>query len=130
MGFLVGDGPMLDASRNNQEFSFFEPEISVAEFHAKPPLHHQEKLVLMVVVMPDKGPAKLDELDLLIVQLADDLWAPLLLEQIELVPKINFFHVDMSRYSGSLGHLAYRMVGGDGIQRGWELKLPARKTRF
>jgi hypothetical protein len=67
---------------------------------------------------------------LLPVQLTDDLWAPVLLEQIELVPKINFFHVDMSRYSGSLGHLAYRMVARDEIQRDWELKLPPRKTRF
>jgi hypothetical protein len=64
------------------------------------------------------------------VQLADDLRAPVLFEQIELVPKINFSHVDMSRYSGSLGHLAYRMVARDEIQRGRELKLPLRKIRF
>ena len=46
----------------------------------------------MIVVMPNKRPAKLDEFDELTVQLANDFWGPILFEQSEFVVNIDFFH--------------------------------------
>src|SRR3712207_8662986 len=48
----------------------------VAELDAERAAHHQEELVLHLVVVPDELPQHLHELHLLAVQLADDLRAP------------------------------------------------------
>ena len=42
MDFFVRNGPMLDATSDDEEFSFFEPNITVTKFHSKPTFHDQE----------------------------------------------------------------------------------------
>ena len=59
---FVGNRTVLHPARDNQEFSLLEPDMAVAKLHAEASFHHQEKLVLVLVVVPD-------ELSLELVQL-------------------------------------------------------------
>jgi hypothetical protein len=38
MGFLLGHGPVFDATRYDQEFAFLQPDVAISELDAKPPL--------------------------------------------------------------------------------------------
>src|SRR5262249_28652347 len=60
VSLLVCYGPVLDATRHDQELAFLQPDVAIAELHAKPPLDHQEKLVLVVVMVPHEGSLELD----------------------------------------------------------------------
>jgi hypothetical protein len=99
LSFFVGHGTMLHAMRNDQELSFFNPDLPIPELHAEATLHNHEKLVLMVVMMPNEGPLKLNELDLLAVQLADDFRTPVSIETSEFVSEIDLFHRYVARAS-------------------------------
>jgi hypothetical protein len=70
--FLLGDRPVFDATGNDQELAFLQPDVPIPERHVEAALHHQEQLVLVVVVVPDELALELDPLDLLAVQFADD----------------------------------------------------------
>jgi hypothetical protein len=74
---LLGHGPDFDAGRHDQEFAYFQPDVSIPELHAEPAFDDEEEFVLGVVVVPDERPLELDQLHLLAVQLADDLRFPL-----------------------------------------------------
>ena len=80
VGLLVGHRAVLDAAGHDQERALLQPDVSVPELHAEAALHDEEKLILVVVVVPDERPLELDELHLLAVQLGDDLGLPLLAE--------------------------------------------------
>ena len=80
MNFINGDGPVLNTSRNNQELTFLKLDTTIAKLHAEAPLDHQKQLILQVVVMPNKLTLKLDELDVLTIQLADNLGIPVFVE--------------------------------------------------
>ena len=73
MGLALRDRTVLDAARDDDELALVQRQDAVAELHVEPPVHHEEKLVLGVVSMPDELALELDELDVLAVQLADDL---------------------------------------------------------
>src|SRR5262249_4966119 len=81
VGFLLGNGPVFDATRHDQEFALFEPDVPILELHAEAALDDQEEFVLVVVVVPDERPLELDQLHLLAVQFTHDLRLPLLAEQ-------------------------------------------------
>src|SRR5713226_10555254 len=83
---------MLHAARNDDELSLLDPNMPVLQFHAEPTLYNQEKLVFVIVVVPNERPLKFDELDLLAVQLAHDLGTPVLPERTKLINKIDLFH--------------------------------------
>ncbi len=91
MGLLLGDGPMLDTTGDNQELAFLEPDLPVPELHPESPFHHEEELVLVIVMVPDELALKLDQFELLAVQLADDLGAPRVVELGELLREVHFF---------------------------------------
>src|SRR5438105_5034350 len=57
---LLGDRPMLDAARDDQEFPLFQPDVAIAQLHAEAALHHQEHLVFVLMVVPDERPLELD----------------------------------------------------------------------
>ena len=76
----MGNGPVFDAARNDQELAFLEPDLPVAEIHPESSLHHQEHLVLVLMVVPDEFSLELDEFDKLAVELADDLRAPMIVK--------------------------------------------------
>jgi hypothetical protein len=93
VGFLIGDGPVFDASRHNEKLALFEPNVPIPKLHAKPTFHDEEKLVLAIMVMPHEGPLKLDKLDLLAVELANDFGTPVVVEKGEFVNEIDLFHL-------------------------------------
>ena len=88
----TGCGAMFDATGNDQQLAFFQPDLPVPEIHPESSLHHQEQLVLIFVMMPDKLALELDEFDLLTVQLADDFGTPVVVKLGELLLDIYFFH--------------------------------------
>ena len=65
VGFFLGHGTMLDAARHDQELAFLQPNVAIPKLHPKTALQHQEKLILLAVVMPRERPLKLDQFDLL-----------------------------------------------------------------
>src|SRR5262249_15475237 len=88
---LVGERPraVLHAVGHHDEFAGPDLAIAVAELHAEPSCHHEEELVLAIVVMPDELPGKLDELHLHVVHLAHDLGRPVLGEARQLLHQID-----------------------------------------
>src|SRR5690242_14882137 len=81
---------MIDAARDDEEFAGVEIHRSIAKLHPEFTAHKEEHLVLIVVVMPDELAQEPDQLDLLAVEIADDLRAPVLGELGELLGEINF----------------------------------------
>src|SRR5208337_1242544 len=54
MNFLVRHGHVLDAAGNDDELPFADNRLVVAETHAQSALHDEKKLVLVIMMMPDK----------------------------------------------------------------------------
>ncbi len=90
---LVGDGPVLHAPGHDQELALLQADLSVTEVHAEPSLHDQEEFVLVVVLVPDELALELDQLDVLAVEFADDLRAPVVLEEGQLLGEVHLVDV-------------------------------------
>ena len=90
--FRVGDRTVLDAARDDDELAGSELDDMIAELDAKGATHTEEELVLMLVVVPDEGTTKLDQLHLLTVELPDDLGPPVLCDLPEFRGKIHLVH--------------------------------------
>jgi hypothetical protein len=58
---------MFHSPRHDNELTFLDPFMPVAEFHAKPSFHHQEHFVFMLVVVKDKLALELVQLHMLAV---------------------------------------------------------------
>ena len=71
---------MLDALGHDAAFSGIQRRDSIPKVQVQPPRHHQEKLVFLDVRVPDQLPFALGELDVLAIQLANQLWGPVLVE--------------------------------------------------
>src|ERR1051325_4837149 len=82
VGLFVGDGEMLDAVRNDDEFTGVDHQLGwrATELHAQPAFHHEEKLVLGLVVMPHELALEFREFHVTIVHCADDFRTPLVLK--------------------------------------------------
>ena len=74
---------MLDAVGNDDELARIEEDLSVAKAHAQLPTDHKEKLVLALMVVPDKFAPELDHLDLHVVDVSSYLGAPRFVESSE-----------------------------------------------
>jgi hypothetical protein len=96
MGFFFGNRLVLHSLRHDQKLPLLEPDVPIAKLHAESALNYEEKLVFVVVVMPNERPLKLHELDLLAVQLTDNLRLPVLGEEGELLSEVDFFHKESS----------------------------------
>jgi hypothetical protein len=66
--------------------------VAVPQSHPQPSRHHQEELVLGVVVVPDELPAQLHDLHVHVVDVADDLRRPRVREAPERLPQIHHAH--------------------------------------
>jgi hypothetical protein len=53
--------------------------------------HHDERLIGIFVVVPNKVTLQLHDLELVVVHFGDDLWLPLLVEQPELLAEVDRF---------------------------------------
>jgi TfoX/Sxy family transcriptional regulator of competence genes len=100
VSFLLGYGSVFDATRNNQEFAFFQPDMAISKLHAKPAFYHQEKFIFVIVVMPDEWSLELDELDLLAVQFPGDLGLPGFGETGQFFGKAYLLHLLLLRLGG------------------------------
>ena len=94
---FFGNRPVLDATRNDQKLALLQPYVVIAEFHPKSALDHQEQLVLVIVMMPDERLGKLDQLDVLPVQLTDDPWLEIVIEQGQFLSNVDLFHNALHR---------------------------------
>lgn len=92
---------MLDAFGNNDKLAFVKPNIAIPfgrspQFDEQLAFHHEKQLVFIFVMMPDKLAFELDELDVGVVQLADDFGASIIREDAELLGDVDFFHTSAS----------------------------------
>src|SRR5271155_4009320 len=95
--FLAGNRTVLSTSRYDHEFTLlqlhgFFAARRIFVVHAKVAVYHQEQLVLLVMVMPDEFALKLNQLDVLPVQLAYDFRRPMILKRGELLRQIDLVH--------------------------------------
>jgi hypothetical protein len=58
--------------------------------------HHDERLISILVVMPNEVSLQLHDLELVVVHFGDDLWLPLLVEQPELLAEVDRFVAHMT----------------------------------
>ena len=90
---LVGcDRTVLDAARDDEKFTFFQPDLPVAEIHPNPPFRDQKKLILVLMMMPDELALEFDQLDVLPIELAGDPWVPVVVDLAELFLDVYFLH--------------------------------------
>jgi hypothetical protein len=82
---------VLDAARHDQELAALEPHRAVAQRDLEHAIEHEEEVILVRV--PHELARELGELHLLAVRLPDDLRAPGVAEQAELVREVHVVHV-------------------------------------
>ncbi len=76
--FSIRSRSVLDAPRDDDEFTFCERDDAVAKLDTERAAHDEKELVLVLVMMPHELALEFDELHLLAVELADDLGSPVL----------------------------------------------------
>ena len=79
MDLFGGDGHVLDAAGDDDEFAFADEGIVVAEFHLEGAFHDEEHFVFVIVVVPEKIAFEFHELDEAIIHFACDFRAPVFL---------------------------------------------------
>ena len=84
MGLLLGLGAVLDAPRDHEQLPRVEIDVPVAELNGQTSLQDEEEVIGVVVLVPDELPLQLHDLDVVVVELRDDLRAPVLREGAEL----------------------------------------------
>lgn len=92
---FLGNGPVLYPARDDQKIVLAQLDGAVAEFHGKLPLKHVEKLVFIVVLVPDKSPFEFGQLDVLPVEFADNSRVPVVGKQGEFFRNVHFFRHDL-----------------------------------
>lgn len=93
VNFIIGNCPVLDTSRHDDEFTFAELYDPVSKLDPKGATQDKKQLVLVLVMMPHELALELDELHFLPIQLADDLGSPVLSNLGKLLCQIYFLHL-------------------------------------
>ena len=110
MDLFLRHGSMRDSTWNDQKLALRESDLPVREIHGESSLDDQEQLFLVLTMMTDELAVKLDQLDLLAVQLADDLGTPVILESRKRLLNVHFVrhaHVRLSIFGdGSIQRFA------------------------
>jgi hypothetical protein len=78
VNFVVGDGEMFDAARDDDEFALTHERFMVAEFHAQRAFDHEKEFILVFVMVPDKFTLQFHSLDVAFIHLADDPGVPVI----------------------------------------------------
>lgn len=89
MGFGFCDRLVFDAPGNDEEFAFVEFHDPVTQMYRQVAAEDQKELVLVFVMVPDKLTFELGELDVLAVELADDMRAPMFGELLEFLGEVH-----------------------------------------
>ena len=96
---LLGNGEMLNASGNDDELALFQPNVAIGQPDQQSSLYDEEEFILRIVMMPDELSLDLHQFDVRVVELADDLRTPVVLEEAELASKVYLFRLS-SRFQG------------------------------
>src|SRR5207302_6569815 len=83
---------MFEAPGHDDEFALLDPHLAVAELEQQPAFPHETPLVFAVVVVPHELAFDLDDLDVGVVELADDLRASMLVELPEFLREVHATH--------------------------------------
>ena len=84
---------MLDATRHDETLTGPEYDRMAAKLNGELTAPNEEKLVLILVVMPGESSLDLHNLDFLPIELGDGFGAPMLVEQREFLVEIDLVHV-------------------------------------
>src|SRR5262245_48135250 len=90
MHFRAGDGSMFNAPRHNQELPLLQRDLAIAKLHHEVALDDEKELVFKVVLVPDEVALELDEFDVLAIELPDDPWPPMVVNEGQLVLHVDF----------------------------------------
>jgi hypothetical protein len=90
LGFFIGAGPMLHPAWHHQTFAGPQADNTVSKFDAKLSLPNHEELIFVLVMVPRKLSFRLDDLDLLPVQIGNYLGPPMFVEQAKFLDQIDF----------------------------------------
>ena len=102
MRLFVCDRPMFYSPWDDDQFAFFEPDVSISKLHAKTTTHNEEQLIFVFMMVPNEFALKLDEFHELTVEFADDTRAPVLVQKSELLAEIQSFP-QCGSYEGDAG---------------------------
>ncbi len=89
---MIGDRPVLNASGHDQELASLKLNTPISELHAEPTIHDQEEFIFVIMLVPNELALELHQLDLLAVQFAHDLRAPIVTEERQLIAEVDFLH--------------------------------------
>jgi hypothetical protein len=93
VGFLVGDGAMLDASRDDDQFTRADDGFVAAKFHAQRALDDEEQFVFDIMVVPNELALDLHNLHCAIVDFANQALVPVIRERAEFFFEVDGFHL-------------------------------------
>ena len=85
VGLEIRARAVLHAARHDQHLTLFEDHVAIPQLNRQAPVEDQEEVVGVVVLVPHELASRLDERDLVVVQLADDLRTEGLVERRELL---------------------------------------------
>jgi hypothetical protein len=96
---VLGVGLVLHSARHHEHLAGRQLHRAIAKIDAQHPIDNDERLIRILVVMPDKIPLQLDELELVVVHFRDHSGLPLLADQRELFHKIDCLVGHANRHS-------------------------------
>jgi hypothetical protein len=90
--FFFGYWTMLHAAGHDDELADFDPLVAVAKFHAEAAFDYEEHFVFILVVVKDEWAVKLDELDLLSIELGGNAGLVVVSDFSEFFGDVDFGH--------------------------------------
>jgi hypothetical protein len=92
VNFFVGDWLMLHFPRDDDKFAFADNRFVIAELHSQGSFYHQEKLVFVIMMMPDEFAFQFNNLYVAIVHFTDYVGFVVFGEQGKLLLQVDGFH--------------------------------------
>jgi hypothetical protein len=90
--FTLCRGFVFCSLRDDEHLPFLDGHIAIPEVNGHFPVQYDEHLIGVFVVMPNKLPLELDQLEVIVVHLGDDLRGPVLRELRELLGEVDCGH--------------------------------------
>jgi hypothetical protein len=88
-GLLVGIWAMLNTARNNEDVARVEHYVSISEGDRETATDDQEEVISFIMLVPDERALDLDDLQLVIVEVADNPRHVGLVQQREVLSQID-----------------------------------------
>jgi hypothetical protein len=93
VNFLIRDGAMLHAPRDDYEFALPHDGFVVAELHSQCALGYKKQLILVFMMVPDEFAFELHGFDVTIIYFAEDARVAVVGEAAEFVLQVDRVHV-------------------------------------